>query len=140
MTPLGFAQTLVDDLATLPLPPEFHAQLGDLVIPCAGTYLSVMNLTESPIAADPVCGTVQMADITVVAAYDCANVSNDDGTTNWAAQDTVSAQMDLAGDVLWEWAAKQRADAWVPTSAPSITYAIGGGVAMTTMGVQLPVP
>jgi hypothetical protein len=141
MTPLAYAQNLVADLVRsyplLPAPPA-HAQLGDLVVDCAGVYATVLTVTEYEIA--PNCGSITMADITVVAARDCANVSNDDGTTNWAAQDTVSAQMDADADVLWEWAGKQRADAFAPTNPPSITFMITGGVALTTLGVQLPVP
>ena len=67
-------------------------------------------------------------------------MSNDDGSTNWAVQDVVSAQMDVDADALWEWAEKQRADAFAPTTPPSITFMITGGVAMSTLGVQLPVP
>ena len=143
MTPLAYAQDLVDELARtyplLPAPPK-HAQLGDLVIDCAGLYATVLTLTESEVGAKN-CGYITLADITVVAARDCAHVSNDDGTTNWAAQDAVSAQMDLDGDMLWEWAEKQRASAFfAPPNPPSITYMITGGVALTTLGVQLPVP
>ena len=144
MTPLAFAQELVADLIRsyplLPAPPA-HAQIGDLVVDCAGVYATVLNLTEFPLnAGTQNCGAVTLADISVVAAHDCANVSNDDGTTNWAAQDVISAAMSADADMLWEWAAKQRADAFVPTTPPSITFMITGGVAATTLGVQLPVP
>lgn len=142
MTPLAFARDLVDNLVAtyplLPAPPQ-HAQLGDLVIDCAGVYATILNLTEFAVGGRN-CGYVTIADISVVATRDCANVSNEDGTTNWAAQDVVSAQMDLDADMLWEWAEKQRADAFAPTTPPSITFMITGGVALTTLGVQLPVP
>lgn len=101
-------------------------------------YSTVLNVSEFSLGGN--CGFITMADITFVAARDCANVSNDDGTTNWTAQNTVSVQMDADADVMWEWAEKQRADAFAPTTPPSITFVIGGGVAMTTMSVQLPVP
>lgn len=142
MTPLQFTQSLVDDLVAvygfLPAPPA-HAQLGDLVVDCAGVYATVLNLTEFPIG-DFNCGAVTLADITVVAARDCANVSNEDGTTNWVTQDRLSAQMDLDSDILWDWAEKQRADAFAPTTPQTITFMITGGVAMTSLAVQLPVP
>lgn len=143
MTPLAFTQTLVDDLVAsyplLPAPPA-HAQLGDLVVDCAGVYATILNLTEFAIAGSQHCGYVTLADLSVVAAHDCANVANEDGTTNWQQQDIVSAQMDVDGDMLWEWAEKQRADSYVLTTPPSITYIITGAVAMTTLGLQLPVP
>jgi hypothetical protein len=142
MTPLSFAQNCIADLARtyplLPAPPS-HAQMGDLVVDCAGLYATVLNRTQYEIGG-PRCGFITLADITVVAARDCANVSKDDGTTDWAAQDAVSAQMDLDGDMLWEWAEKQQADAFAPVTPPSITWMITGGVALTTLMVQLPVP
>lgn len=141
MTPLAFTQTLVAELVAgyplLPAPPA-HAQLGDLVVDCAGVYATVLNLTEFSLGAN--CGYITLADITVIAARDCANVANDDGTTNWATQDGVSAAMDLDSQALWEQAEKWRADAFAPTPAPTISFLITGGVAMTTLGVQLPVP
>ena len=141
MTPLAYAQDLVADLVrlypSLPAPPS-HAQLGDLVVDCAGVYATVLTVTEFDLGGN--CGFITLADISVVAARDCANVSNDDGSTNWAVQDVVSAQMDADADVLWEWAEKQRADAFAPTTPPSITFMITGGVALSTLGVQLPVP
>lgn len=142
MTPLAFAEDLVDDLTfqypLLPAPPA-HAQLGDLVIDCAGVYATVLTLSDFEIGGRN-CGTITLADLTIVAARDCANVSNDDGTTNWVVQDQVSAQMDLDSQAMWEWAQKQRVDSFAPTTPPSITFLITGAVAMTTLGVQLPVP
>ena len=142
MTPLSFTQSLISDLARsyplLPAPPA-HAQMGDLVVDCAGLYATVLARTQYEVGG-PHCGYVTLADITVVAARDCANVSNDDGTTNWPIQDVVSAQMDMDSEMLWEWAEKQQADAFTPVTPPSITYMITGGVALTTLAVQLPVP
>jgi len=141
MTPLGFVQDLVADLArSYPMPTPTHAQLGDVVVDCAGLFATVLNLSEYAIAATANCGFVTLADISVTASRDCANVANEDGTTNWARQDAVSAQMDADADALWEWAEKQRVAAFTPTTPPSITFLITGGVATTTLGVQLPVP
>ena len=143
MTPLGYVLDLVDDLAAtyplLPAPPA-HAQLGDLVIDCAGLYATVLNLSEFAVGGGINCGTITLADITIIAARDCGFVARDDGTTDWSAQDAVSAQMDVDADMLWEWAQKQRVDAFAPTTPPSITFMLTGGVALTTLGVQLPVP
>jgi hypothetical protein len=141
VTPLAFAQDLVDELARahplLPAPPA-HAQLGDLVVDCAGLYATVLNLTEYSLGNN--CGSILLADITFVAARDCAHVSNDDGTTNWVQQDVLSARMDADADAMWEWVQKQRATAFAPTTPPAVTFMITGGVAMSTVGVQLPVP
>ena len=142
MTPLAFTQSLIADLARsyplLPAPPT-HAQMGDLVVDCAGLYATVLSRTQYEVGG-PHCGFATLADITVVAARDCANVSHDDGTTNWPIQDVVSVQMDMDSEMLWEWAEKQQADAFTPVTPPSITYMITGGVALTTLAVQLPVP
>jgi hypothetical protein len=142
MSPLSFVQELVDDLIrtypTLPAPPA-HAQLSDLVIDCAGVFATILTLTEYELGGKN-CGSVLMADITVVASRDCAHVSNDDGTTNWEKQDVVSAQMNMDSDLMWEWAEKQRVEAFAPTTPPSITYMNTGGVALTTLVLQLPVP
>jgi hypothetical protein len=138
VTPLGFVHALVDDLSTLLLPEPVHGQLGEIIVPCAGTYVSILNQTEVELGAN--CDTVLLADVAVVAARDCANVSNDDGTTNWDAQDAVSLLLDRDGTVLWEWAEKQRADAWYRQGTPTITYMTLGAIAMTTLGVLLPIP
>lgn len=143
MTPLAFAQDLVADLIrSYPLLPKpAHAQLGDLVVDCAGVYATILNLTEFALSAGTQnCGFVTLADLAVVVAHDCANVSNDNGTTNWEAQDPISAAMDADSMALWDWSEKQRADAFVPTTPPTITFMITGGVASTTLSVQLPVP
>ena len=141
VTPLAFAEELVTDLIrmypSLPAPPT-HAQLGDLVVDCAGVYATVLNLTEYDLGSN--CGSILLADITIIAARDCANVSNDDGTTDWAKQDVVSTNMDADSEAMWEWAQKQRADAFSPTTPPSVTYMITGAVALTSLAVQLPVP
>ena len=138
MTPLGFAQYLVDDLAASYslLPRPGHAQLGDLVIDCAGTFITVLNLTEFDLGAN--CDAATLADLSVIAAHECANVSNDDGTTNWVVQDSVSRQMDLDSQMLWEWGEKHRADAVVNSGVPpTITFSISGGVASTIPTIQL---
>ena len=116
MTPLRFAQALAADLSTLPVPTPIHAQLGDVVVPCAGTYVSILNQTEVDLGNN--CDKIQMAEVVVVAARDCANVSYDDGTTNWDAQNAVSAQMDFDADLLLEQAEKWRADGVVPPRRP----------------------
>lgn len=142
MTPLAFTQDLIVDLArSYPqLPSPTHAQLGDLVVDCAGLYGTVLNLTEFAVGGGINCGFITLADITVVSARDCANVSNDDGTTNWTVQNVVSVAMDADSTVLWEWAEKARVDSFAPTTPPSVTFLITGGVSMVMLNVQLPVP
>jgi hypothetical protein len=103
VTPLGFVHALVDDLSTLLLPEPVHGQLGEIIVPCAGTYVSILNQTE-------------------------------------VERDAVSLLLDRDGTVLWEWAEKQRADAWYRQGTPTITYMTLGAIAMTTLGVLLPIP
>jgi len=141
MTPLAFARALVEDLVRshplLPAPPA-HAQVGDLVVDCPGVYATITNITEYDLGGN--CGFITMADITVIAARDCAFVANEDGTTDWAKQDTVSAQMDLDEELLWEWGQKHRAEAFAPTTPPSVTFMNTAGLGLTTLLLQLPVP
>jgi hypothetical protein len=122
------------------VPTPVHAQLGELVVPCAGTYVSILTQSEVPLDPDAKCGAILMADIVAVIARECANVANDDGTTNWVAQDAVSVMLDVDGDLLWDWAEKQRAVAWYRQGTPAIVYTVQGAIAMTTLTVPLPVP
>ena len=140
MTPLRFAQSLATDLGYLGVPQPVHAQLGELIVPCAGTYVTI--LTQSEVQLDPngVCGAIMLADVVVVIARDCAHVALDDGTTNWPVQDAVSAMLDADGDLLWEQAEKWRTLAWYRQGTQSITYTVLGALAMTTLTVSLPIP
>lgn len=142
MTPLQFAQSLAADLATLPLPPEFHGQLGEIQVPCAGTYVSVLNTSE----VDPTsggtghCDKIQMGDVSVVVARECAVTMNQDGTTNWVEQDKVSQSMDVDGQVLRDWADKIRAGAWYVQGIVTVTYTISGLLQMVIVGFTTPIP
>jgi hypothetical protein len=148
VTPLAFAEKVAEDLSALPLPAAFHGQLGDIVVPCAGTYVTVTGLVD----IDPTgagigalstgnCGTITMADLQIIAARDCANVALDDGATNWTVMDGVSASLDADGDTLWNWADSERDLAWYKTpGGPSISYVIEGALSRVTLTVQLPLP
>jgi len=144
VTPLNFAQDLAADLSHLPLPPEFHGQLGEIVVPCAGTYVSALTTAEvnphGDLGTAAHCDRIQMADISVVVARECANVANDDGTTNWEAQDAVSASMDADGEMLRDWAEKIRADAWYVQGVVTVTYTITGAMQMVILSFTTPVP
>lgn len=147
MSALDLAVALATDLATVAtLPAPFHAQLGDLVVDCAGTYVTVTNLTEvDPFGGLAVgtCEPIPMGTAVVVCARDCSFVANEkDGTTDWAKQDAVSLASDGDALVLWEHDDKWRADAWylAPGAASTLTFTNTGGLAMVTLTTQLPVP
>jgi len=150
MTPLGFAQALAVDLAPPfptggPLPDPFHAQLGDIIIDCPGTTVTIQTTTN----VDPTggggtgnCDMIEMASVIIIAARDCSFVANEDGTTDWSKQDTVSAQQDRDAEALREQCEKWRADAWyLPLGVPvTLTYANTGALAWVQMTLQLPIP
>ena len=155
MTPLQFAQSLAGQLAgvspfsspfTLPfggtshllLPQGIHAQLGNVVIDCAGTWVTIINTNERDLSG---CGTVEMADVNVVAALDCAFVAHEDGTTNWPAMDAVMGQLDVVTAELAEWArGLVEADRWAGAAFNGTAWTLEGGLAIVTIGMTLPVP
>jgi len=146
MTPLGYAVSLAADLAPLPLPDDVHAQLGEVVIDCPGTYVTVLIVTEiDPSTGGPPqgnCNVIQLATVSIAAARDCSFVANEeDGTTDWTKQNTVSAQMDVDASILWDQADKWRADAFYIAPTPVATnFTQTGGLAIVVMALQLPVP
>lgn len=141
MTPLEFAQALAADLEasySSNLPAPYTAQLGDLVIDCPGTFVTLLSLTEQDLGNN--CGAVPMADVVVAAARDCAHVANEDGTTDHAKMAEVSQAMDHDAEILQEWGDKQWIDSWFRLGRPSITFIVQGGLSTVTMNVSLPIP
>lgn len=141
MTPLEFARQLVKELDELAVPDPLHAQLGDVIVDCEGTIVSITNKTEQVLTEGaPQCGVIELADIVVVAARECSNVANDDGTTDWAKMDAVSASLDHDGAILEDWADGKMAEAFFRLGRPVITYTIQGGIAFVTLTMTLPIP
>ena len=143
MTPLEFAKVLAKELDALLLPDPVHAQLGDIVVDCQGTTISVMNVSEqnaSITSAGGICDVVEMADIIAIAARECADVSNDDGTTDHDAMDAVSATMDADGTILLDWADQKLAEAFFRLGRPTLIFTIQGAIAFVTLSVTLPIP
>jgi len=140
MTPLEFVQKLAEELDALALPDPVHAQMGDVVVDCQGTTISVLNVTEQEVPFGGNCDVIQFADIVVIAARECSDVSNDDGTTDWDAQDAVSAAMDADGQILLDWADDKMSDAFFRLGRPALTFTIQGGIAFVTLTMNLPVP
>lgn len=138
MTPLQFAQRLARQFEATSLPKPVHAQLGELQVPCEGTYVTA--LTQSYYDPGGGCGLMELTDLVIIAARDCSNVANDDGTTDWAKQDAVSAASDSDAAILREIVEAERAEAVYRTSTPTTAYLITGGLSMVTVLAQLPVP
>jgi hypothetical protein len=138
MTPLGFTEELAADLATRGAPQPAHGQLGEVVLACAGTIVSILTHTEIDLGGN--CGVIELVDVVATITRDCANVAYEDGTTNWAAQDRVSVLLDADATLLWEWGEKLRAAAWYRGQPPALVYSQLGGVANVTLSIQLPLP
>lgn len=142
MTPLQFADQLRDDLTTIAVPQPVYAQLGDIVVDCAATTVSVMSVTEQEVTGGlgGQCDVVEIGEVLVIAARECADVANDDGTTDHVAMDAVSAAMDADGALLLEWADKQMSESWFRLGRPALSYTITGAIAFVTLAVSLPIP
>ena len=145
MSPFEFAQALIEDLKARygqppdpQLPEPYLAQLGDLVIDCAGTFVTILSKSEQDLGGN--CGSVAMADVVAAISRDCANVALDDGTTDHDAMNTVSAGMDHDAEILQEWGDKLYAESWFRLTRPVITFIVQGGLATVTMNVTLPIP
>lgn len=143
MSPLEFAEALVVDLrAQYPsAPPPDLAQLGDLVVDCQGTFVTILSTSEQDIAGTASnCDPVEMCDVVAAIARDCANVAREDGTTDHVLMTQVSEQMDLDAVALRDWADKLYAASWFRLGHPTLTFIIQGGIATVTMNVTLPLP
>ncbi len=138
MTPLTFAQDLAADLATRGAPQPAHGQLGEVVLDCAGTIVSILTQSEYDLGNN--CGAIDLVDVVASITRDCSFVANQDGTTDWAKQDQVSAALDLDATLLWDWGEKLRATAWLRTGTPTVLFTQMGGVASATLNIQLPLP
>lgn len=142
MTPLEFAEALKNELATLSsLPTPATAQLGNIVIPCAGTYVSVASTSQANILDVHCEQSVELADVQVAVAFDCAVTFDDDGVTDQSALSRASKQMDDAGVALTSWAVSHVKDGqWGNAQFNGTSFAIDGGLAVVTIGLTLPVP
>jgi hypothetical protein len=138
VTPLRFAQSVATLLGGRGLPQPVHAQLGNIEVPCEGTYVTVLTSTYQDLGGN--CGLIQMADLVIIAARDCSFTANEDGTTNWEQQDAVSAALDRDTNTILAWAEGARAEAVLRTSTPSASFQNTGGLALVTVLAQLPVP
>jgi hypothetical protein len=138
MTPLEFTRQIAKELETSLLPKPINAQVGEVIIPCPGTIVSILIVSEIDLGGN--CGSIPVGDVVISAAYDCSFTANDDGTTNWPKQDEVSALLDTAGDFLLAWADEARADAVYRGGMPSVTFLQIGGLAIATLSVSLPIP
>jgi hypothetical protein len=138
VTPLEYTRWIAKRLEASSLPREVNAQVGEIIIPCPGTYVTLLGQTEIDMGRH--CDAIPVGDIVITAAFDCAFTANDDGTTNWDQQDLVSAQLDLAGDYLWRWVEDARADVVYRGTSPVLSFLQLGGLAMATISAQLPIP
>ena len=138
MTPLGFTQSVATALAARGLPTPAKGLLGPLQVPCAGTYVTALNVTYQDLGGN--CGLIQMVDLIIIAARDCAFTANEDGTTNWTAQDAVSTALNADTQTVLDWVEAARADAVIRGAAPTASFQSDGAIAQVTVQVQLPVP
>ena len=72
MTPLTFAQDLAADLATRGAPQPAHGQLGEVVLDCAGTIVSILTQSEYDLGNN--CGAIDLVDVVASITRDCSLV------------------------------------------------------------------
>jgi hypothetical protein len=101
MTPYEFAQDLRDDLDTLTVPKQVLAQVGDIIIDCQGTWVTVANTTRQDlIPGSPHCGQIDMGDIQIAAAFECSLTSDETGITDPDKLAKVSQEQSNIADTL----------------------------------------
>lgn len=142
MTPLEYAEELrklaADELvvAGATVPSRTWSQLGDIVLECEALVSSVTNMIALELGGPP-CDYGQVGIITISIGRECANVSNDDGTTNVEAALAVAAQQDRDGEALWN--VGEAVEAFLQKDF-AMAWAILGGIAITTLTLTIGIP
>ena len=96
MTPLEYAQDTLERLATgwpSKIPANRWAQYGRPIVTCEGAAVGSSISRRRPLFTNSVaCGHLEIADITIVIARDCAVEFNEDGHTDAEKAALVSQQ------------------------------------------------
>lgn len=146
MTPYEFAQALAADLDTLPLP-KFEsggktlAQVGDVIVDCEGTWVTINNVSERLIDdRNRSCGSAEVADIQIASAFACAFTADDTGITDPVQLAKVSAEQSRISTVLTEYAKAIAAQSFPEGTFQGIQYGNTGGIAIVTVSFTASVP
>lgn len=140
MTPYEFAQALAADSRLAALPHPVLPQLGDVVVDCEGTWVSVTSVNSETVAGSAACGIIEMADVTLVSAFECSITADDDGLTDPTKLAEVSAKMDVIGTALRDFAEEIVAAGFVEGNVNGTQYVNTGGLGIVTVTLTTPVP
>ncbi len=151
MTPFSKGKELLADVvsyaetAHVVLPKTQYAQIGNNTIACAGVYVTALGTDRQTLENSTavnfgselqlqVCGVVQLATYNIVIARDCANIANQDGTDDPVRVAALSDELDLDGELLWNFA--EQYEAW-NTKTYSMRWEIEGNLAYTSLSMTI---
>ena len=136
MTPLAYANKLLDDLKAACSAPEMaYAQVGQQVIGCESLIIAVTGTDAREMQTGGLnCDYSQIATFVVTLARECAIEFNDEGFDDPDEVKRVSEQMDQDGECLWKWALS--IDPYLEKDF-NIGFQIMGGLAITSLQLTL---
>lgn len=142
MTPYSFAQEMAEDLKALKLElGPVLPQLGDIVVDCAGIWVSVTNTSEQDLVdGAPHCGAADMADVQIVGAFECSITSDDEGLTDPELLADVSARLDVVGERLREYTDLRMENTYPDSTFSGIQFQNTGGLGMVVVSFTTPIP
>jgi hypothetical protein len=145
VTPYEFAQDIRDDLQPpiwTNLPQPVLPQVGDIIVDCEGTWVSVINVDEQDVfELGPGCEQmVEMADIQIIAAIECSMTGDDDGLTDPVLLADVSTRLDAVGVTLTKFARDLVKSGVAEDTFNGIQYQNTGNLGIVTVTLSAPVP
>jgi hypothetical protein len=142
MTPYEFALDIADRIKPLGVPTPVMAQLGGIIIDCQGSWVTITNVSEQELVEGTAsCGVVEMADIEIVAAFECSITSDDEGLTDPAKLAAVAAEQDVVGVALVDFVRDEIKKSFVDAQFGGIQFANNtGGLATVIVSATLPIP
>lgn len=118
-----------------PLPTPAYAQLGEAVVTCASTIVTLTSIDPVGAEYQPDCTPGQIGNFAITIARDCGVVY--DETSGVDDPDLVvaaSEDMDADGDLLWRWAATLDLF-YVKTW--TVSFSLPGGLLISAMALTL---
>ena len=114
-------------------------QVGDIVADCEGTWVSVTNYEEHDVFNSPACGMVEMADLSIIGAFNCSVTSDQEGITDPALLAEVSATMDQIGTAITDFVKEYVKGTFVEGSFNGVQYVNNGGLGMVIVSFTAPI-
>jgi len=138
VTPYEKAQQLVDDIvefSEMKLPKLRYAQVGAPNVIADEVFTVAVNAVDPHDQYGPFeCNPSQLSTFLVIIAWECSWTGENDGRDDPRKVKTVSQKLDDTGTMLWSFASQYRA---YLSKEWSITYALTGGVGITTMSFSI---